>query len=59
MKVLNNFIKNKKVRNVFCVLLGILIFLIGISRIYLGVHYATDVIGGFVIGFIYLCAYAL
>ncbi|ASB88824.1 phosphatase PAP2 family protein [Bacillus sonorensis] len=32
------------------VLAGILIALIGISRIYLGVHYTTDVIGGFSLG---------
>ena len=37
--------------------LSILIFLIGISRIYLGVHYASDVIAGFVISLAYLILY--
>nr|WP_289038714.1 phosphatase PAP2 family protein [uncultured Allobacillus sp.] len=36
------------------VALSILIFLIGFSRIYLGVHYASDVIGGFSLGFAWL-----
>ncbi len=34
--------------------IGLLILVIGLSRIYLGVHYPSDVIGGFSLGFAWL-----
>ena len=42
-------------RYLLTVLLVLLIVLIGYSRVYLRVHYASDVLAGFVIGFLWLC----
>lgn len=47
-------VKNKKWRNILCSFLAVLVFLIGISRIYLGVHYTSDVIAGFCFSMSYL-----
>lgn len=46
-----HFTKNKKLAFIISVISIILIVLIGISRIYLGVHYPSDVIAGFIAGF--------
>ena len=45
---------DKKLKYIINSLLGLLIFLIGISRIYLGVHYPSDIVGGWIVGFILL-----
>lgn len=39
------------------VVLGLLVILIGISRIYLGVHYASDVVAGFSAGLVWLAVF--
>lgn len=53
------YIKNKYVKCISIVLLSILICSIGISRIYLGVHYTSDVLGGFLISVSYLIIYIM
>lgn len=47
-------IKNKVLKIALIVLLSLLIILIGFSRIYLGVHFTSDVIAGYLISFIYI-----
>ena len=37
-------------------LVALVVAAIGLSRIYLGVHYASDVIGGYLIAAFWLCA---
>ena len=51
------YVKNKYIKWISISLLSILICLIGISRIYLGVHYTSDVLGGFLISISYLVIY--
>lgn len=48
------YVKNKHVKCISITLLSILIILIGTSRIYLGVHYTSDVLAGFLISISYL-----
>lgn len=50
-------IQNKNLRSIACVALILLIVLIGFSRIYLGVHYASDVLAGFFISIGYLIVF--
>lgn len=48
------YIEIKKTRALICIILTLLIPLIGFSRIYLGVHYTSDVLAGFLISIAYL-----
>ena len=48
---------NSKYRFFLIILLVIIILFIGLSRIYLGVHYLSDVLAGFLFAIIYLMIY--
>lgn len=48
------YINNKKLKISLIILLVFLIILIGISRIYLGVHFVSDVLSGFLLSICYL-----
>ena len=52
--IVHEKIKNKILRNTICIMLVLLILLISISRIYVGVHYTSDVIAGTCFSIAYL-----
>lgn len=49
--------KRDAMRIVWCVFFGLVIAAVGMSRIYLGVHYASDVIAGFCVSLAWLAFY--
>ena len=55
--LIDRTVENKRIKWILCTVLSLLILFIGISRIYLGVHYASDVIGGFCLSISYLIVY--
>lgn len=52
--LINRKVKNKIVRILLTILLSVILFIVSFSRLYLGVHYLSDVICGFIIGSICL-----
>jgi undecaprenyl-diphosphatase len=52
-------IRSRVGRVLLWLIAGVLILLIGVSRVYLGVHYPTDVIGGFAVGLLWVATLAL
>lgn len=50
-------VRNRRARIALCGAFALVIFLIGFSRIYLGVHYASDVIAGFCVSLLWLAFY--
>lgn len=52
--IVHEKVENKILRNTICIMLGLLILLISVSRIYVGVHYTSDVIAGTCFSIAYL-----
>ena len=53
------YIKSKKIKYTVNIISGLIIVLVGISRIYLRVHYFSDVFAGWLLGIIIILVYSI
>ncbi|HVF69803.1 MAG TPA: phosphatase PAP2 family protein, partial [Xanthomonadales bacterium] len=51
--------RNRKLGIILTIFSGIIVVLIGLSRIYLGVHFPSDVLGGYAAGLLWFVAVLL
>lgn len=57
--IVYRYVKNVYLKYGLMVILFMLILFIGISRIYLGVHYTSDVLGGYLLSICYLTVFTM
>ena len=57
----HKYVQNRILKSILITVLSLLIVSIGFTRVWLGVHFPTDVIGGFALGLciVFVCIWIL